>query len=287
MSGHPPGNRPSPAQSDVYWRRRVIALAAAIGVLALVAWTVNGALGGGANAKQAADATHTGQHGHHGISAVAATSPASPGTATPTPAGPATPRPSTQATAKHGQGQPGQGKHGQGQRGQGQHGQGQHGQGQHGQGQHGSNRAGSGAATASHAAACPRGSVVLSLFTSKYRYLARQAPRFQLDVVSTAPRPCSFGLGAKNVQLVIKAGGERRVWDSADCVRLAGHRMGRLTRGVPAVLRISWDRKTSAAGCRLPGQPARPGTYTATARSGPLRSPALIFVLAGRGIAVP
>lgn len=272
MSGHPPGNRPSPAQSDVYWRRRVIALAAAIGVLALVAWTVNGALGGGANAKQAADTTHTGQHGHHGISAVAATSPASPGTATPTPSGPATPRPSAQATAKHGQGQPGHRKDGQG---------------KHRTGQHGSNRGGSGTATASRAAACPRGSVVLSLFTSTYRYLARQAPRFQLDVVSTAPRPCSFDLGAENVQLVIKAGGERRVWDSADCVRSAGHRMSRLTRGVPAVLRISWDRKTSAAGCRLPGQPAQPGTYTATARSGPLRSPSLIFVLAGRGVAVP
>ena len=128
---------------------------------------------------------------------------------------------------------------------------------------------------------------MLSLFTTKYHYLAHQAPRFQLDVVSTAARPCSFDVGAKHVQLVIKAGGERRVWDSADCVRSAGQRMERLTRGVPAVLRISWDRKTSAAGCRAPGQAAQPGTYTATARSGPLRSQSLIFVLAGRGIAVP
>ena len=128
---------------------------------------------------------------------------------------------------------------------------------------------------------------MLSLFTTKYRYLAHQAPRFLLDVVSTAARPCSFDVSAKHVQLVIKAGGERRVWGSADCVRSAGQRMERLTRGVPAVLRISWDRKTSAAGCRLPGKAAQPGTYTATARSGPLRSQSLIFVLAGRGIAVP
>ena len=128
---------------------------------------------------------------------------------------------------------------------------------------------------------------MLSLFTTKYRYLAHQAPRFLLDVVSTATRPCSFDVSAKHVQLVIKAGGERRVWGSADCVRSACLRMDRLTRGVPAVLRISWDRKTSAAGCRRPGQAAQPGTYTATARSGPLRSQSLIFVLAGRGIAVP
>jgi hypothetical protein len=108
-----------------------------------------------------------------------------------------------------------------------------------------------------------------------------------VDVVSTAARPCSFDLGAKNVQLVIRAGGERRVWDSADCVRSAGHRMGRLTRGVPAVLRISWDRKTSVAGCRLPGKAAQPDTYTATARSGALRTQSLIFVLGGPGVAVP
>ena len=138
------------------------------------------------------------------------------------------------------------------------------------------------------AAACPRGSVVLSLFTTKYRYLAHQAPRFQLDVVSTAARPCSFDLGAKHVQLVIKAGGERRVWDSADCVRSAGHRMdpadpGR-ARGAAGQLGPE-DRRRPAAG--LPGQAARPGTYTATARSGPLRSQSLIFVLAGPGVAVP
>lgn len=257
MSGGTPGNRPRPGQSDVYWRRRVIALAAAIGVLALIAWTVNGALGGGGNARQAADTSHTGQHRHHVLAAAAATSAArSSGAASPT--GAATPTPGPTAQAKHGQG-----KHGQGT-----------------QGQHHA-AAGGGSATT-----CPAGSVVLSLFTPKYRYQAHQAPRFEVDVVSTAARPCSFDMGMKSVQLVIKAGGERRVWNSADCVRSTGHRMDRLVRGVPAVLSVSWDRKTSAAGCRL-GQAAEPGTYTATARSGPLHSQSLIFVLAGPGIAVP
>jgi len=239
-----------------------------IGVLAVIAWTVNGTLGGAGKAKQAADTTHTGQHGHHVLAAAAATSAApSSGATTPTAAATATPSPSTQANAKHGQAK--------------------HGQAKHGQARHSQAHAGPGAAGQGSAAACPRGSVVVSLFTPKYRYLAHQAPRFELDVVSTAARPCSFNVGARNVQLVIRAGGERRVWDSADCVRSAGHRMEQLTRGVPAVLRVSWDRKTSAAGCRLPGQAAQPGTYTATARSGPLHSQSLIFVLAGPGVAVP
>ncbi len=39
--------RKSAGQVNIYWRRRVIALVAGLGMLALVTWTVNGALGGG------------------------------------------------------------------------------------------------------------------------------------------------------------------------------------------------------------------------------------------------
>ena len=252
---------------DVYWRRRVFALTGAIGALALIAWTVNGALGGAGTARQAADTTHTGKHGHSGLAA--ATSPAAPAsTATPTPAatgtpaGTATPRPTGTASAKRDQAK-------------------------HDQAKHGRNRAKQDAAGKGSAGTCPRGSVVLSLFTAKYHYPGHQVPRFQLDVVSTAARPCSFDVGAKNVQLVIKAGGERRVWDSAACLGSRGHRMEQLTRGVPAVLRISWDRKTAGATCRPPGPAAQPGTYTAIARSGALHSQSLIFVLGGRDVTVP
>jgi hypothetical protein len=282
MSGSTPGNRQSPGQSDVYWRRRVIALAGAVGVLALIAWTVNGTLGGSGNAQTAADSTHTGQHAKHGIAPAAATSPAvSPGSAAPAAAAAATPRPTASAHGQHGEARHGQTRHGQTRPGQA-----KHAQAKKGQANNGRHQAGHGTTAGGRAAACPRGSVVLSLFTTTYRYPAHQTPRFQLDVVSTAPRPCSFDLGAKHVQLVIKAGGERQVWDSADCAA-AGHRVTRLTRGVPDVLRVTWDRKTAAASCRLGGKAARPGTYTATARSGPVHSQSLIFVLGGPGVAVP
>ena len=243
---------------DVYWRRRVFALTGAIGALVLIAWTINGALGGAGNAQQAADTTHTGHHHHSGLAAAATTSPAVPAataTPTPTPTATATPRPTGSAGAKHNQAKHTQAKQ---------------------------DTAGKGSA-----GACPRGAVVLSLFTTNYHYLGHQVPRFQLDVVSTAARPCSFDVGAKNVQLVIKAGGERRVWDSAACLGSRGHRMEQLTRGVPVVLRVSWDRKTAGASCGQPGPAAQPGTYTAIARSGRLHSQSLIFVLGGRNVTVP
>lgn len=250
---------------DVYWRRRVFALTGAIGVLVLIAWTINGALGGAGNAQQAADTTHTGHHHHSGTAAAATTSPAVPAatatpTPTPTPTATVTPTPTGSASAK---------------------------QNKHSQAKHSRSQAKQDAAGTGSAGACPRGSVVLSLFTGKYHYPAHQVPRFELDVVSTAARPCSFDVGAKNVQLVIKAGGERRVWDSAACLGSRGHRMVQLTRGVPVVLRVSWDRATAGASCGQPGPAAQPGTYTAIARSGRMHSQSLIFVLGGRNVTVP
>ena len=47
-----------PGRGDVYWRRRVIALAGGIAVLGLVVWTVNGTLGG-SGTSQSANVTFT------------------------------------------------------------------------------------------------------------------------------------------------------------------------------------------------------------------------------------
>jgi len=235
----------------------VIALAAGIGLIGLVAWTVNGALGVG-TASQSAEVSHAAGRAAHHPAAAAAAAPSTPAAGSPRPAATAspsarsTPRPAGSSARKHP-----------------------------------ARRPGNAATAAGGSRACPGAAIVLSLFAAKYSYPAHALPQFEVDVVSTAPRTCTFDLGAQSVQLLIRAGGKDRVWGSADCVRSPGHRVTRLVRGVPAVVRISWDRKTSAPGCRLPRKAAQPGTYTATAYSGKLLSPTLIFVLSAPGIAVP
>jgi hypothetical protein len=249
MAGNVPGDRKSPGQGGVYWRRRVIALSAGIALVGLVAWTVNGALSGGPATPSAQisriTASHRGQPTGAGGSAATPTPTPSPSAST------AAGRPASRRPADR---RPGHG----------------------------------GAARAGRAAgACPQNDIVLSLFTSRYEYPAHESPQFQVDVVSTAPAPCTFALGPGHVWLVVKAGGIHRVWDSADCAPPARPQVARLTRGVPAVLPLSWDRKASAPGCRAPRRPARAGTYTATAYSGRLSSRSLIFVLRAPGITVP
>jgi hypothetical protein len=105
--------------------------------------------------------------------------------------------------------------------------------------------------------------------------------------VSTARGRCKAALGAARLHIRIRAGGKTRVWDSADCARSAAPRVTTLARGVPVVVQFTWNRTTSAPGCRAPHRAVRPGTYTATAYSGHRSSQAMIFVLKGRGIAVP
>jgi hypothetical protein len=241
----------------------VIALAAGITVVGLVAWTVNGALGGG-SASQSAQVSRVsaGSTPHP-----AATSRPAASAAGPTPA--ATPDPSA-GPGHHASAPAARGRQGTGAAGPGH-----------------SGRAGHGPQAGPTVGTCPGGDVVLSLFAARYSYPAHAQPQFQVDAVSTAPGTCTFALGAGNVQLLVKAGGLRRVWDSADCARPAVPQAARLAKGVPAVLNFTWDRETSAPGCRLPRRAARPGTYTATAYSGQLSSQSLIFVLRAPGIGVP
>ena len=244
----------TPGQVNVYWRRRVIALAAGLGMLALVTWTVNGALAGGR--RQATNLSQTtSQHsGRPSTPPPATSSPAaSPGgPASPTPTPPPSPTvkpiPSWSATG-----------HAAAKR-------------------HPAGRTRKTAAGAS--GACPHAGLVLSLFPARHSYPAHAQPAFDVDVVSTAAGRCSADLGPRHLHVVIRSDG-KQIWDSADCTGLAP-RATTLARGVPATVPITWDRKASAPGCRAAHRAARPGTYTATAYIGNLSSRAVTVVLRAR-----
>ena len=106
-------------------------------------------------------------------------------------------------------------------------------------------------------------------------------------MVSTARGRCTAALGAAHLHVRIRAGGKTRIWDSADCARPAASRVTTLARGVPVMVQFTWNRTTSAPGCRPPHAAVPPGTYTAAAYSGNRSSRARVFVLKGRGTAVP
>ncbi len=126
--------------------------------------------------------------------------------------------------------------------------------------------------------ACEPGEVVLSLSSSQESYGRGQLPEFDMDVVSTAARTCAFNVGPRFLALVISAGG-KRIWSSADCVAGPGSLLTDLARGVPTVVPLSWDRETSAPGCRVTSRRVTAGSFAAAAWDGGLASNPLTFTL--------
>ena len=138
---------------------------------------------------------------------------------------------------------------------------------------------------AGKALACAPGGVALRLSSPQYWYQAGKMPRFTVHAVSHEGQPCRFNMGTKFVSVVIASAG--RVWSSADCVSGSGSNMIVLTRGVPAVLSVSWDRKTSSPGCGGTSHAVAPGEYQVTAVAGPLRSRTVNLVLGAQGASGP
>jgi hypothetical protein len=125
---------------------------------------------------------------------------------------------------------------------------------------------------------CPAADVVLSVFSSQASYTLREAPEFEVDVVSVASQICTFDIGARHIWLQVSTG-PVRVWSSAQCAESEASMVTQLHRGVPTILPIGWNGQISGPGCPGPSTKAASGTYVAVASDGPGRSNPLDFHL--------
>jgi hypothetical protein len=133
---------------------------------------------------------------------------------------------------------------------------------------------------------CAAGAVTLRLSSPQYWYQAGKTPRFTVRAISGQRRPCRFNMSPRFVSVVVTAAGQR-IWSSADCASGSRSDMIVLTRGVPAVLRLSWDRRTSSPGCSGIRPAVRPGEYKIVATAGHLRSATANLVLGAKGASGP
>jgi len=162
----------------------------------------------------------------------------------------------------------------------GQSGGGQSGGGQSGGGQSGRGAAGGAGKTGAGQAAghgsilpafCGQRDIVLSVFAGQTQFGPKDSPTFELSIVSTQPAECTFNIGSAHLILVIKEG-PATIWSSADCPTGTPSLDAALARGVPTVVTVTWNRKTSAPGCSTRTSRVPPGAYTATAQNGALTS---------------
>jgi hypothetical protein len=113
-------------------------------------------------------------------------------------------------------------------------------------------------------AACAQGAVVLTLSATQLTFGTRQTPAFSLAVVSTQKATCSFNIGSAHLAVVVMEG-KTRIWSSADCPTGVRSQVTELKRGVPTVVTVTWDKRTSAPGCSGQARRARRGEYSAYA----------------------
>lgn len=230
---------PSPA---TYWRRRFLTLVVGLSTLALLAWAFTAVLGGH---KPAGDSHTNGGHTTAGSAHqhTSAGQPDSPGAGTPASTPDAGSSTAAGSTAKPNPSVQARSKD-----------------------------------AAASLKPCSPGAVVLSLFSDQTSYTARQIPEFQIDVVSTAARACTFDIGAKYVRLSIAAAGDT-IWTSAECAEGEASVVTTLHRGMPTAVPMTWDGQRSSPGCPVPGAPAGSGRYQAVASDGGLRSNTVAFRL--------
>jgi hypothetical protein len=235
------------AGPDIYWRRRLFALAAGLAVFGLLAWAV-----GGASTHPMASTTSISTKSPH-TNPPPSTLPVTP---SPSPSS-SSPSPSPSASSSS---------------------PGPHSKSKHQQAasaSKGSHRKSGGTALGDD---CPSADVVVSLTANGNSYAPAARPKFTVTVVSTDGRRCAFNIGPRYLALVIHSGSVR-AWGSGDCVHGSGTQVAMLRRGVPVQQKITWNRTLSAPGCRPPHRPAQPGTYTVTASGSGVRSHTLVFVL--------
>jgi|SRR5579875_1794119 len=238
-----PRNRSRSVEADVYWRRRLIALAAGLGLLGLLAWAIGGATAHRTKASMMAlngSPTTPSIIIRTGTSASATATPSTSVTTRPSP------RPSPSYISAPGKRPPSHPAR----RSRGLNGPGDD---------------------------CPANDIVISL-TGGDDFSATARPSFGVSVVSTDGRGCAYNVGPRYLTLTVESGGVR-AWGSGDCARGGGTEVVNLTRGVPIQRTITWNRQITAPGCHTLSQAAQPGTYTVTASDAGTRSRTLVFVL--------
>ncbi len=246
------GERNAPA--DAYWRRRFFALVGGLSVAGLLVWACTGLVSG----KPASQTTGTGQAGKAAAAAYgsgAATAPAArPGVTSTTSGGFASGAPPSPTTSPAGSARstarpdPS-----------------------------GTPTSGTGRATTA-ASTCPAADVVLTLLPSRASYGPHEMPTFQIDVVSTDSAACYFGIGPKSLRVVVTHGAAP-AWNSGACLRGAASRVTQLSRGVPVMVPVVWNRQLNARGCSATALAARQRTYVAAAQGGAVASPGRAFRL--------
>ncbi|MDV8055768.1 MULTISPECIES: hypothetical protein [unclassified Rhodococcus (in: high G+C Gram-positive bacteria)] len=233
-----------PLPPEIYWRRRALAIGAAVVVLGLIVWFI-ASLSGGSDDTEAAPA---------GVVAAPATTSALPS-------------PSSSATDADSGGSGGSGDGAGGSGGSG------------GSGGATDSAAGGGAAaTTSGAPApvisnqCPDQSLAIKVTPEKATYRLGEEPVFTVVITNIGSTECQRDVGAGLQQALVYTLDNQRIWSNVDCFPNAASDLRTFKPGEQAGFTVKWSGTNSVPGCGEERIPVGVGAYQAIAQLGELKS---------------
>lgn len=228
---------------EIYWRRRALAIGAAVVVLGLIVWFIS-SLGGGDDDQQAEPA---------GVVSSVSTTSAAPSTSS---------QPQSAGASEAGSGGGTSGGSG----------------GSSG----GSSAAGtsSGAATSGAPASgapvaanqCADQSLAIKATPDKATYRVGEEPGFTVVITNISSAECQRDVGAGLQQALVYTLDDQRIWSNTDCFPDAQSDLRTFKPGEQAGFTVKWSGTNSVPGCEAERVPVGAGSYKVIAQLGELRS---------------
>jgi hypothetical protein len=240
-----------PLPPEIYWRRRALAIGAAVVVLGLIVWFI-ASLGGGSEDQQSQPA---------GV--VSAVNP------TPTPSSSPSQEDDSEADSS-GAGSGGAASSGGGS--------GSTGSGASGSGASGSDTAVSGSGGNSNAPApvvgnqCSDQSLAIKATPDKPSYRVGEEPGFTVVITNISAQECQRDVGAGLQRVLVSTLDDQRIWSNTDCFPDAQSDLRTFGPGEQAGFTVKWSGTNSIPGCGEERVPVGPGSYKVIAQLGELRS---------------
>ena len=244
-------NGPLPPQ--IYWRRRALAIGAAVIALVLLIWAISALVGGGDDPAEADAAAVT-------------SSLTSEVSFTPNPSG---------SNSSGGNGGGGNGGGGTGD-----------------SGSNGSATSAAATSTTSATSAapvpagqCADSSLAVKATADKPTFAGGEEPTFTIVITNIGSAACDRDLaGGLQQVLVYSIDGKNRLWSNVDCYPQPAPDVRNLEPGEQAAFKVAWSATTSTPDCATSQNPQRnpvgPGAYTVVGQLGALRSGAEPFNIA-------
>lgn len=228
-----------PLPPEIYWRRRALAIGAAVVVLGLIVWFI-ASLGGSGDGDQQAEPAGV-------VSSASSTTPAPTTT-------------SQQQSAASGGSSAAGGTGGSGGSG----------------GTAASAGTDSSAAPAADAPAaanqCPDQSLAIKATPDKASYRVGEEPGFTVVITNISSTECQRDVGAGLQQALVYTLSDQRIWSNTDCFPDAQSDLRTFKPGEQAGFTVKWSGTNSVPGCGEERIPVGAGSYKVIAQLGELRS---------------